>query len=191
MRTPLILCAAALFCAPAKADKFWLSDPAKDTVEGSQPDVVEGVVLEETETLVHLRVVGGELFLSKSRIFKTEKDALTVKQIEDAEGKEQERLGKLAEAKKLDQAAERLRRDVEAVEATTHPAKAEAVEASLPAPAPILPVVTATVPGFDPIVGRNAGYGAHLQIMAELELAWSLTKNRDYLVALRRLRRLH
>ena len=42
MRILLLLCTAALFSAPAKADKFWLSDPDKQAVHGGAPDVIEG-----------------------------------------------------------------------------------------------------------------------------------------------------
>ena len=111
MRTPILLCAAALFAAPLKADKFWLGDPDKQTVEGSAPDVIEGVLIDENATSYHIRVVGGEIVLSKKQVVKVEKDDLTLAKLLDAEQVERERLAKVEERQALDRAAERLKRE--------------------------------------------------------------------------------
>ncbi|MCR9247287.1 MAG: hypothetical protein NXI31_19820 [bacterium] len=183
MRISLLLCtAAALFAAPAKADKFWLEDPDKQTA--GTPAVIEGVLLDQNDSSYHIRVVGGELILSKRRVFKVEKTDLSLDAITKAEKKERERLAKVSERRALERSAERLRRDVRVAEASLRRSK--------PAPAKQPTTTRATTGGFDPILGNAVGdYLSHQQLLAELELAWTLTKDRKYLKALRRMRRLH
>ena len=83
---PLTVC-ALLFAVPAKADKFWLSDPAaeKNAAAGSSANVLEGVLIAETEDAYQVRIVGGEVFLPKKAVFKVEKDGLTLDSIAKSE----------------------------------------------------------------------------------------------------------
>lgn len=192
MRILPLLCAAALLSVPAKADKFWLGDPGKQSVKGGSPDVIEGVLIDENATSYHIRVVGGEIVLPKKRVFKIEKDGLTLEKIVEAEKKETARLKKAAERRALERTAERLRREVaEAEAATERHVEREHEEREVHHGHDEHVVVT---PGFDPVIGRVSpvyGYYSHQQLLAELTLAWTLTKDRRYLKALRRLRRLH
>ncbi|MCA8977226.1 MAG: hypothetical protein KDC98_21065 [Planctomycetes bacterium] len=190
MRIPLLLCAAALLSPVAKADKFWLSDPQAKVAEGSAPDVLLGVLLEEDDNGYHIRVVGGEVILPRKRVFKIEKDDLSVDAIVKLETEDRARLAAVTERRALERATERLRRDARATEARAARNQAEAIEADKTEAA----TATATQPQpvFDPVIGRasDAAMMSRNELMRELQLAWTLTKDRRYLVALRKMRRM-
>lgn len=188
MRILFPLCVLALFTAPAKADKFWFSDPAQQTVEGAAPDMLQGVLLEQDATSYHVRVVGGEVVIAKSRVVKIEKDGLTVDAIVAAEKDqaakakpEQDRLA-LARA-----AARAERRAVQAAEASARRSAPRAADAATPAQVRI-----PAEPSFDPTVGVASPAAAlsKAELQRELQTAWTLTKDRRYLEALRKVRRL-
>ena len=76
MRYIPLFAGVLLICAPAKADKFWLTDPntKQSSVAGSSPNLIEGVIVAEKDGLYHVRIVGGQVMLAKKSIFKVEKD---------------------------------------------------------------------------------------------------------------------
>jgi hypothetical protein len=187
MRLLPLLCATALLAPFARADKFWLSDPAAETVEGSQAAVIEGVLLDETDTAYHLRTVGGELWLAKALVFEREMDGLTVAAIEETEEAERKRLAALTARLAQDRAAERRQRSVRAAEASVSRREVAVQEAA----ASTRREPTA-VRVFDPVLGvAGDDFFSHQERLRTLELAYKQTKDRRYLVELRRLRRLH
>jgi hypothetical protein len=83
MHIPLLLAVSALFAAVARADTFWLEPkPATEQPGAVAPDVIHGVLLDETETTLHIRVVGGEVWLAKARVHAVDSDDLTIANIE-------------------------------------------------------------------------------------------------------------
>jgi hypothetical protein len=83
---------------PAHADKVFLK-ATSSAATGNANDFIEGKVLEENKDQVVLRVEGGQMTLSRTRIARIEKDALAVKDIEDRESKASERLAQADEAR--------------------------------------------------------------------------------------------
>lgn len=176
--------------APAKADKFWLSDPAAKTqaAEGSAPAVIEGVLIAESDEGYHVRIVGGEVLLPKKAVFRIEKDGLSVEAIvqqEVAAAKAQ--AAAPAEAKTVPAAASK--------RAGKHPGRATDAAARKAAETPAPPAPSPDpAPAYDPVLHRATpapGTTTHAELMAEAQLAWTLTKDRRYMTLLRRLRRLH
>jgi len=106
----------SLLTLGAQPDKFWLAEPDAHAVEGSSPRLIEGVLLDQTDTQYHLRVDGGEVWLDKKAVVKVEKDALTVEQIATAEQQGHER--RLADARADAKAAEAAAREAAAVPAS-------------------------------------------------------------------------
>jgi len=110
MRTPL-LCAVLAALAPAvSADRFYFGSEAEDKkfigVEGAEHrSVISGVLLREQDGMCVIRVEGGEVWVERSRIYKIDKDDLTVAKIEERERAAQERLAQ-AERKRQTQIAE-------------------------------------------------------------------------------------
>jgi hypothetical protein len=195
MRILLLPLLALCLQVPAKADKFWLSDPAaeKSAVEGSLPNLVEGVLIAESDEGYHIRVVGGEILLPKKSVFRIEKDDLSIETIEKREQQaaEQraasERAASETAPKAVPASARRHKPTVAAADAASK--RSDAAAPPAPAPAPITP----TESGFDPVIGREIAPKDGLSqadLMAELQLAWTMTKDKRYLVALRQLRRM-
>ncbi|HEX5051628.1 MAG TPA: hypothetical protein VFZ65_07655 [Planctomycetota bacterium] len=166
--------------APAKADKFWLADPAnqKTAVEGSSPDYIEGVLIAESDEGYHIRVVGGEVLLPKASVFKIEKNALSIDDIVKAE----------QEAAKANEAANREREMANA--AAQRKQQIRAVEAS--APRRSEGSVAPAAQPFDPVIGvvPNPEAMSDEMLQREVSLAFELTRDRRYLKMLRQLRRL-
>lgn len=185
MRYLPLLAAAALFAAPAKADKFWMSDPEaqQNAPEGSVPDYIEGVLLSEDETTYTVRVEGGELVLQKEDVFKVEKDDLTAESIREAEESSRD---ELAEADVARISAQRSARESRAAEASAR-RDARAAEASMTAE--VVPMQS-PAPTFDPVLGVFGGEPSHAALLRDTQLAWNLTQDRRYLKLLRQLRRL-
>ena len=183
MRFLLLLCATALLSPAAKADKFWLSDPKSNTAQGSQADMIHGVLLGEDDHNYQLRVVGGELLLAKKRVFKIEKDDLTIDDIVALEKKDRERLAKTAEARAMQREAELSRRQARAAEATARRNATETV---------LQPVVEIELPTFDPAIGTFAVNDAtsYRQRLRDLQVAWVLTKDRRFIKLIRQTRRM-
>lgn len=180
---PLTAC-ALLFALPAKADKFWLSDPAaQKNAEATSPDILEGVLLAEDADGYHIRVVGGELVLAKKLVFKIEKDDLTVEAIVKAEKDAAEALALANKERELQQQIARKEREIRAAEATARKGGGKAAEASL-ADAP-----QAAPPVFDPVLGTSLGIGRG-NLLLETKLAYEQTGDRTYLRTLRQLRRM-
>jgi hypothetical protein len=182
---PLVL-GALLLQVPAKADKFWLVDPevAKTAAEGSSPNVIEGVLLAENEDGYHIRVVGGEVVLAKASVFKIEKDALTLAAVLEAEKAGADALAAADRERQMAQAAARRARDVRVAEAAAR-------RSAIPAEATATPAARPAEATFDPILDRAAaGAEATGDMLANLQLAWEMTRDRRYLKALRQLRRL-
>lgn len=181
---PLTVC-ALLFALPAKADKFWLSDPAleKDAAPGSSPNILEGVLIAETDEAYQVRIVGGEVFLPKKSVFKVEKDGLTVDTIAKAEKDSAEALAAANRERQLQAEIKKGERQVRAAEASARrsarPAEASASRRDVaPAPAPTYdPVldVAQQLPVVDPQVAAK--------------LAFEQTGDRAYLKLMRQLRR--
>lgn len=179
---PLSAC-ALLFALPAKADKFWLSDPAanKNAPANSSPDVIQGVLLSEDATSYHVRIVGGELVLAKKRVFKVEKDGLTVDNIVKAEKDASEALALANKERGLKQELDRKERELKAAEATAHRGNAKPVDASMN-------TAEAAPSTFDPVVGVARGV-SDAEAQLELKRLYEATRDQTYLTALRKLRR--
>lgn len=184
MRSLLFPALALLLALPAKADKFWLSDPADPKVEaGSSPNVIEGVLIAENDDGYHVRVVGGELFLAKKAVFKVEKDSLSLDDISKAEQQAAEANAAAERERAAAEAASRRANQVRVAEASASKAAAKVVAADAePAPA-------AEPAGYDPVVGRATGT-SQADLLRDAQVAWTLTKDRRYLKLLRQLRRM-
>ena len=174
---PLCVC-AALFALPAKADKFWLSDPAAPQNAAGSPEIIEGVLLAENDEGFHIRIVGGELLLPKKSVFKIEKDGLSLEAISKAEQDSAEQLANQNRERQLAQQAAGKGREIRVLEAASR-RQAQAVAASAP------------VDGFDPVIGVNRGPAiVQADLIADAQLAYEMTRDRRYLRVLRQLRRL-
>lgn len=178
MRTiPLLLSVLAL-AAHAKADKFWLEDPAvaAKAVEGSSAAVVEGVLVAEKDGVYEIRTVGGTLFLAKANVFRIDRDDLTVAKVEAAEKDGAAALDAANQERRMVAEASGRERTLRAVEASARRAEA--------------PVVTAPVEAvFDPILGVDLG-ASNGSVRLQLRNAFAATRDRTYLKALRQLRRM-
>lgn len=181
---PLTAC-ALLFALPAKADKFWLSDPdaQKNGVASSSPDVIEGVLLAEDADGYHIRVVGGELVLAKKRVFKVEKDGLTIDAIVKAEKDSADALALANKERELHQEIARKEREIRAVEAASRKGAAQPAEA--PQPEGAAPVA------FDPVLGVAPAAMGRAGLLREAKVAYEQTGDRAWLRTLRQLRRLN
>jgi hypothetical protein len=178
---PLSAC-ALLFALPAKADKFWFSDPAaaKNAPAGATPDCIQGVLLSEDATSYTIRIVGGELVLAKKSVVKVEKDGLTLENIVKAEKDAAEALALANKERGLQQELARKERELKAVEASARRSNARAVDASATTePAPST---------FDPVVGVARGV-SDVEAQLELKRLYEETRDQAYLTALRKLRR--
>lgn len=184
---PLLVC-TLLLQVPAKADKFWLSDPnaPKNSAEGSMPNIITGVLIAESDEGYHVRIVGGEVILPKKSVRKIEKDDLSIDAIVKMEKDNAAAQDAANKERAMAQAAARRAADVKAVEAA-------AKRTAPPAPAPAEAPAATTPAGFDPIVGvdRSVQGMSNVEMQRDMQLAWTLTKDRRYLVALRQLRRLN
>ncbi len=181
---PLTLC-ALLLQVPAKADKFWLTDPdaQKGASEGSSPNIVEGVLIAESDEGYHVRIVGGEVLLPKKSVFKIEKDGLSIDAIVKVEQDQAKGREAADQERQLAQAATRRARVVKAVEAS--------VRREVPAePAPA--AAAEQKPKFDPVLDAlpDPKGMKHSELQREVQLAYALTKDHRYLKVLRQLRRL-
>jgi hypothetical protein len=188
MRYLPLIAGILLICAPAKADKFWLADPKteQNAAPGSSPNVIEGVLVAEDEEAYHVRVEGGEIVLLKSRVYKVEKDKLSIGAIAKAE-QQSRKAGEEANAQRLQkQQMDREIRNVKIANAVAR-RSAAAVEAS--ASRNVEEVILPRA-GFDPILGIATGFDSDYIIRRDAELAWSLTRDRRYLRMIRKLRRL-
>lgn len=176
---PVTLC-ALLFAVPAKADKFWLADPAsqKNAAAGSSPDYVEGVLLAESDEGYHVRVVGGELVLPKKSVFRIEKDGLSIDAILKAERDAAAGREAAEKERRLAQAAARASREAKAVEASASRAAPVAAE--------VAPAIEAA-PVFDPVIG--VALQEAVDPLRAARLAWDQTRDRAYMRTLRQLRR--
>jgi hypothetical protein len=181
----LSLCVcAALFAVPAKADKFWLSDPAAPQNSGGSPEVLEGVLLAESDEGYHVRIVGGEILLPKKSVFKVEKDALSLEAIVRAEQDGAEKLAAANRERELQQQAARKVREIEVLEASARK-QVRAAEATGGGQA------QAAESGFDPVIGVARGPAmVQSDLIQDAHLAYELTRDRRYLRVLRQLRRL-
>ena len=219
MRTSLLLLCASLALSPvAKADKFWLQIPGQgEAVEGSLPPVIEGVILDQTDTSYHLRVVGGELWLTKSQVLRVDKDAMTVASIEKAE---QDNAADLVAATAERISTQRLAMAISSPAAIVRDAMVQnprtAIDprsipraATASGGAPVGPIEVGTtvntawvepaeevaivqpISNFDPVIGRALMVGvSDYVLIRELTLAYSLSRDRDYVKMLRVMRRL-
>jgi hypothetical protein len=181
---PLSAC-ALLLALPAKADKFWFSDPAtaKNAPAGSSPDCLQGVLISEDATSYHIRVVGGELVLAKKSVVKVEKDGLTLENIQKSEKDAADALALANKERTLKQELDRKERELRAVEASARHGNARPVEASAPRP-------EVAPPTFDPVLGVARGV-SDVATQLELKRLYEETGDQSYLTDLRRLRRAH
>lgn len=183
MRLLSLTACALLFALPAKADKFWLSDPAADkqATEGSSPNVVEGVLIAESDEGYHVRIVGGEVLLPKKLVHKIEKDGLSLDAIVKAERDAKEKLATADRERELEQSAARKAREIQVLEAAARRGgrATEAVVAPSAVDGPV----------FDPVVGVVRGASTS-DLLADAQIAYELTKDRRYLRVIRQLRRL-
>ncbi|MFT4512273.1 MAG: hypothetical protein ACI89X_002115 [Planctomycetota bacterium] len=186
MRYLPLIAGVLLICAPAKADKFWLTDPKSEqsTVAGSSPNLIEGVLVAEDDAGYHVRIEGGEILLPKKSVFKIEKDGLTLDAIVKAETDSKKSGQQANEDRRTVQASQKRMRDVRIAEASAS-RSGRPVEAAVSRSA--APAVT---DGFDPVLGVAGGYNSQYAMMRDAQVAWSLTKDRRYLQLLRQLRRM-
>lgn len=182
---PLIAASALLFAVPAKADKFWLSDPAEQAkaAEGSSPDVIEGVLLEETDAGYRIRVVGGELILPKASVFKIEKDAMTAEAVAKAEVKAREASAAADLERRTAQEQMRSTRRARAAEASAR-REARATDAAMS------PAQASPASSYDPILGIATGPASNYVMLRDAQVMWEQTRDRRYLKLVRQLRRL-
>lgn len=182
---PLPVC-ALLLALPAKADKFWLSAPdaAQNQAAGSNPEVIEGVLIAEDNDGYHIRIVGGELILPRGSIRRIDKDGLTVDAIVKAEKEAAERLAAQNREREQLQQAQRQARQANVVEAAARRSQTPP-PAAAPAAAP-----GAVVGGFDPVIGAVRGPDFQMQMLMDAQVAYDMTRDRRYLKLLRQLRRL-
>jgi hypothetical protein len=179
---PLCVC-AALFALPAKADKFWLSDPAAPQNAAGSPEIIEGVLLAENDEGFHIRIVGGELLLPKQSVFKIEKDGLSLEAISKAEQASAEQLANQNRERELAQQAASKQREIRVLEAAAR-RQPQPVAASAPA-------APEADRGFDPVIGVNRGPAiVQADLITDAQLAYEMTRDRRYLRVLRQLRRL-
>ena len=130
MRIPLLLLALAALAPSLRADRFYFGNEADDKKfvgkeGGDARAAITGVLLREQNGMYVIRVEGGEVWVDRSRIYRVEKDGLTVAQIEEHERSAREVL-----------TAANKRRATQAVEAAARrseqPVAAEAKEAKEP-----------------------------------------------------------
>ncbi len=179
MRTfPLLLSLAAL-AGHAKADKFWLEDPAvaAKAEAGSLPAVVDGVLVAEKDGIYEIRTVGGTLFLPKASVFRIDRDELTVAAIETAEKDAAAALEAADQERRMLAEAVRRDRNLRAAEASAR--RSEAPRAAAPAP-------QAVEASYDPVLDIVVNSPDPLR---DLQIAFGQTRDRAYIKALRKLRR--
>jgi hypothetical protein len=184
---PLILPCALLFALPAKADKFWFSDPEtqKNAPANSAPDMLEGVLVAEDADTYTVRIVGGEVVLAKKSVVKVEKDGLTVEQIGQSEKAAADGLAAADKERALQQDIARKERELRAAEASAKKSAAVPADASAR--------VGGAAPAaaeFDPVLGVAPAAPGALDLLRATQAAYELTGDRAYLRALRQLRRL-
>ncbi|MHC5062525.1 MAG: hypothetical protein ACYTG5_00965 [Planctomycetota bacterium] len=137
-----------------KADEFHFgsAEAAAKMAEGSNPDMVRGVLLRREGNMLVIRIVGGEISVPRSSVYKIVNDDLSVADIVDFEMASAQQLAESNHARLMrqaDEAAERLGRirDARAREAELDAARAESYEE-----------VEVTAPStFDPIIGIDTG----------------------------------
>jgi hypothetical protein len=186
MRYIPLFAGVLLVCAPAKADKFWLTDPnsKQSSVAGSSPNLIKGVLVAEDDGNYHVRIVGGKILLAKKSVFKIEKDDLTLDAIIKAETDSKE-IGRAANDSRRE--SQQSQQRIRAVRIANFSARrrGKAVEASsnrIDA--------TVTTKSFDPVLGAASGNNSQYEMMRDAQVAWSQTKDRRYLKLLRQLRRM-
>ena len=178
---PVALCTLAVaFADRPQPNKYWLEPaPASQTVEGSKPAVIEGVLLDESATHFHLRVVGGEIWLAKTAVHHVEKDGLDTAAIEQREQEAKDKPAPAPQGKPAEASA-----------------KKDAPQGSKSAPAspstPTAPAAPAAKSEYDPVL-RVVGPAKPKpqDRAAELEAEWRRTGDREVLKELRRARRGH
>lgn len=173
MRILLLMTVAMALCAPAKADKFWLEDPANaaKSAEGSTPLYLQGVLLGEADGYYEIRVEGGTLRLPKASVHRIDKDALTVAEVDAAEQDRRDALASADAERQQLLAARTVRRNV-VVEAREASVSTDDVGA---------------VPAFDPVLGVVR---VDRDPLAELRLRFPEGRDRNERKVLRQLRRL-
>lgn len=101
-KTPILL--ALALASTAQADRFYFGREADDKKvvagEGATAEsIVHGVLLREQDGMYVIRVEGGEVWVEKARVYKVERDGLTVAQLEDREKASAQKLASTAEAR--------------------------------------------------------------------------------------------
>jgi hypothetical protein len=191
MRTTTIAAMAAVLLSPlARADKFHFGEAPKHPVEGSEPAVIEGVLVSEDAYSFHIRVLGGQITIERRLVTSVEKDGLTIAELERQEAAAQRRWNQ----------AERQR--AEAQEADAQRARAEATDATMsrqgqggqdqaPAQASQPEVLVPVEPVYDPVLHTATGSQmGDRRLLRELEFAYGLTHDHRYIKLIRRLRRM-
>ncbi len=90
MRKTLLLVALASLVPSLRADRFYFGTEADDKkfkgLEGADVrSAISGVMLREQNGMAVIRVEGGEVWVERKLIYRVEKDALTVAQLEERE----------------------------------------------------------------------------------------------------------
>jgi hypothetical protein len=141
------------FQAPALATKYHFADEkeSKDTVGNAEGRFVQGVLLKEDKTTYTIRVVGGEITITKASVKRIENDGMTVAMIDTVES---DRAAAVA-------ATETQRREVRAAEASSQRGadnaepQPESSERSLVIEVDFQDILPGyTFRTFDPVLGR-------------------------------------
>lgn len=179
----------------ARADTFWLSDPKEKLPEGASHRTLTGVLLAQSDEGYHVRIVGGEVLLPKSAVYRIDKDSLSLDDIVQQEQAaaaraavaEQERQAQRAARQAEAATAPRAMRAVPAEASFENGGRAEPVDPAAE-DRPSMPLQSGH---YDPVLHRFVPAPGQLtttQLRRELAFAWRVTRDPRYRDALRQLR---
>ena len=147
-RMALLLAAGLGLSQPALADRFYFGEPATEgRITDGTADYVDGVLIDAEDGIFTIRIVGGEIQLEEERVYKIERDSLTVKGIEARERDLTAKLARKNSSRRAFQAEEdRAYREAAKAQRERLDVRAEERVEELPA--------AEDKARFDPILGR-------------------------------------
>lgn len=144
--------AALCLTAAVQADEFHVGPAASaEQLADEQKNVIEGVLLRETETHYVVRIEGGEIQLPKSQVRKVVKTATTTAQIQERENEMRDRLAAANQRRRQQLAAYRAQRAEELEDYRSAQLEVEARAAAGSRGTPVEASLTRTV--YDPVIG--------------------------------------